>query len=110
MTRLICLTALILFAATMSPRTVEAQQLNIGPGGVQYNGYGQGYYGGYGQGNRYYGPRDRVYSGYGNGPYGYGHVRQFPANGYNNGYYGNRYYGPNYAPVYSPFGFSISTF
>lgn len=42
MTRRLCSLALILFAAAISQRSAEAQQLYIGPGGVQYNGYGQG--------------------------------------------------------------------
>ena len=125
MIRKLCSLALLLFAAATSQRSAEAQQLYIGPGGVQYNGYGQGYYGGYGNGYRY-APRVRTYSGYGNGPYGYGSGSQyqfptngsgssyqFPSNGYyNNGYYNNGYYttgtyGQYYAPVYSPYGFSF---
>ncbi len=127
MIRQICLKAIVLLAAAILQSPAEAQQLYIGPGGVQYNGYGQGYYGGYGQGSPYYEPNVRVYSGYGNGPYGYGSGRrqfpsagsgsayQFPTNGYsngfnNNGYSNNGYYGPNYSPAYSPYGFSMTTF
>lgn len=111
MTRRLCSLALILFAAAISQRSAEAQQLYIGPGGVQYNGYGQGYYGGYRHGYRY-APQVRTYSGYGNGPYGYGSGSQyqFPSNGYyNNGTYNNGYYTSQYyAPTYNPFGFSMS--
>lgn len=123
MTRRLCSLALILFAAAISQGSADAQQIYVGPAGVQYNGYGQGYYGGYGQGYRFV-PRVRAYSGYGNGPYGYGSGSQyqfpsngtgssfqFPSNGYyNNGYYTTGTYGQYYTPVYSPYGFSMSTF
>lgn len=124
MLRRLCFSAVMLLTALISLETAEAQQISIGPGGFQYNSYGQGYYGGYGQGYRYYGPRVRTYRGYGNGPYGYGGGSQylFPSSGtgssfqfpsnryYNNGYYTSGTYGQYYTPVYNPYGFSVNTF
>lgn len=67
MKRRLCLSALALglFAVVTAP--AQAQILSIGPGGVQYNGFGVGYYG------QQYGPitRVRTYPVYGNGMYGY---------------------------------------
>ena len=121
-----------LLLTTTLIQTVQAQSLYIGPGGVQYNGFGQGYYGGYGQGyggygqayssgygqtyqsyGRVYAPRADSYTVYGNGPYGYGSGSQyqFPANGYYgnsnySGYSSPGFYRQGYSSAYSPYGFS----
>ncbi len=114
MTRRLFVTALAigLCALVAPPTPAVAQILSVGPGGVQYNGFGTGYYGGYGPQVRVIGPRGRVYSGYGNGTYGYGPGSAYQINGgyrpfgwgrgpwglgtlaYNSGYlgYSNPYY------------------
>ena len=125
MKRLLFLSVLAvgLFNTATPQSDAHAQSISIGRGGVQYNGYGRGYYGGYGQGYRgygngyEYGPRTQSYSGYGNGPYGYGSgsAYQFRSNnGYSYGdgnyYYGYGhpgYYPQPYTPVYRPYGFGI---
>src|SRR5947207_1345683 len=71
MMRQLCLAVLALgLCSVVTPQSQAlAQLLSIGPGGVQYNGLGVGYYG------PQYGPvapRVRTYSAYGNGLYGYG--------------------------------------
>ncbi len=126
MTRLLRLSILAigLLAAATPQNDAHAQTISIGRGGVQYNGYGQGYYGGYGRGYRgynqgyggWYSPRIQSYSGYGNGPYGYGtgDMYQPPNSGYiygNGNYYdgyGNSgYYAQPYTPIYRPYGFGV---
>lgn len=118
--------ALGLFATATPQNTAQAQSPVISRGGVQYDGYGRGYYGGYGHGHSHggwQGTRVRTYSGYGYGPYGYGsdNAYQYPVNsgyGYGSGYsygngnyyngYGNSgYYVQPYAPVYRPYGFGV---
>lgn len=123
MTTRLFLLALVGFMILTTTLVQTAQaQLVFGPVGVQYNGYGQGYYGGYGQGygynGRVYRPRVDSYTVYGNGPYGYGSGSQFqfPVNG-NTGFYGNGnsgsygfgnsgYYQQGYTRTYNPYGYS----
>ena len=113
---LMAILGFVLLTTTLA-KSAKAQTLMIGPGGVQYNGYGQGYYGGYGQGYRSYGrvyrPRVDSYTVYGNGAYGYGSGTQyqFPANGYYgngnyNGYTAPGFYQQSYPRAYSPYGYS----
>lgn len=130
MTRKFCQLALAfgLFTTMAMAQSAQAQTLIVGPGGVQYRGYGQGYYGGYGQGygaygqgyrsyGRVYGPRVDSYTVYGNGPYGYGSGSQFqfPARGFYGGGNYNGYASPGLypqpyvAPVYNPYGFSYGS-
>lgn len=117
--------AIGLLTAAAPQHAAQAQTITIGRGGVQYNGYGQGYYGGYGRGYRSYGqgyggwysPQAQYYSSYGNGPYGYGsgNMYQYPSNGgysygngtYYDGYGNSGYSGQTYGPVYSPFGVGV---
>jgi hypothetical protein len=107
-----------LLATIATAQFAQAQTIFVGPGGVQYRGYGRGYYGGYGQGYQSYGPRVGSYTMYGAGPYGYGSGSQyqFRSNGYYgngilrnyNGYGNSGYYPQPYVPVYNPYGFSYS--
>jgi hypothetical protein len=94
MIRRLCLSviALALFAVAVPQGSADAQSVIIGQRGVQYNGYGRGYYGGY---------RPGYYNAYGNGPYGYGY-----SNGYRNGYQysTNPGYGYGYGPYYNGYG------
>ena len=90
-TRLTCLSVLAagLLAFASLQTAAHAQVLSIGLGGIQYNGYGPGYYNGYGYSGygpqyRPFAPRAAAYSGYGNGAYAYGSA--YP-------YYGYRPYG-----------------
>ena len=61
MKRILCLSALALALFGATPPEAHAQFLSIGLGGVEYNGYGQGYYGGYGPQYRTYGPGAHVF-------------------------------------------------
>jgi hypothetical protein len=118
MRRRLCLAVIAfgLISAVLPANNVQGYgpgvRVSIGPRGYN-NGYGQGSYGGYGQGYNSNGPGfsggygngngSYGYSGYGNGPYGYGYRDASYYDRYGN--YG--YYGPEYSPVYSPFGFGI---
>lgn len=80
MIRQLCFAVLGIGLLSVLGTPADAQLLSIGPGGVQYNGLGVGFYGPqYGLGIA----RSGTYSAYGNGLYGYG-----PAygNGWNGAY------------------------
>ena len=80
MTRLIgvLFLTLALTAVAIPPSSADAQWVTVSRPGIQYNGYGQGYYGGYGRQYSYYAPANRSYSAYGNGAYLYGTQTALP--------------------------------